>query len=94
MDGRVAQELKDHNGNLFFDSASLIEDEICLGVTWSVDWCVTSSFCFADSVLTHPRFSPNSGPYSATHSVGIMSFCIANLSLELRYVILQPSHRI
>jgi hypothetical protein len=40
MDGRVAQELKDANGNLFFDPASLVEDEIRLGVTWSVDWYV------------------------------------------------------
>jgi hypothetical protein len=38
MDGRVAQELKDSNGNLFFDSNSLIDGEIRLGVTWSVDW--------------------------------------------------------
>jgi predicted Zn-ribbon and HTH transcriptional regulator len=38
MDGRVAQELKDHNGNLFFNQDSIIEGEIRLGVTWSVDW--------------------------------------------------------
>jgi hypothetical protein len=44
MDGRVAQELKDHNGNLFFNPASLIESEIRLGVTWSVDWCVHQYF--------------------------------------------------
>jgi hypothetical protein len=38
MDGWVAQELQDSNGNLFFDSNSLIDSEIRLGVTWSVDW--------------------------------------------------------
>jgi DNA-directed RNA polymerase subunit RPC12/RpoP len=43
MDGRVAQELKDHAGNLFFDRNSLDADEIRLGVTWSVDWYVCIS---------------------------------------------------
>jgi hypothetical protein len=38
MDGRIAQELKDHNSNLFFDMDSLINHKIRLGVTWSVDW--------------------------------------------------------
>jgi DNA-directed RNA polymerase subunit RPC12/RpoP len=41
MDGRVAQELKDSTGNLFFDSNSLAANEIRLGVTWSIDWCVS-----------------------------------------------------
>jgi predicted Zn-ribbon and HTH transcriptional regulator len=40
MDGCVAQELTDHNGNLFFNQNSTIDGEIHLGVTWSVDWYV------------------------------------------------------
>jgi DNA-directed RNA polymerase subunit RPC12/RpoP len=40
MDGRIAQELKDNLGNLFFDRNSLDANEIRLGVTWSVDWYV------------------------------------------------------
>jgi hypothetical protein len=43
MDGRVAQELKDNAGNLFFDPESLDANEIRLGVTWSVDWYVPIS---------------------------------------------------
>jgi hypothetical protein len=38
MDGRVAKELKDNTGNLFFDPNSVDPHEIRLGVTWSVDW--------------------------------------------------------
>jgi hypothetical protein len=38
MDGRVAQELKDNAGNLFFDPKSLEPNKICLGVTWSINW--------------------------------------------------------
>jgi hypothetical protein len=40
MDSCVAQELKDHSSNLFFHPASLIEDKIHLGVTWSIDWYI------------------------------------------------------
>jgi hypothetical protein len=89
MDGRVAQELKDDNGNRFFDPTSLIEGEIRLGVTWSVDWYVHRYSIGQFAYFLLLRFSPNNGSYSATHSVGIMSFCIANLSPELRYVSLQ-----
>jgi hypothetical protein len=46
MDGRVAQELKDYNGNLFFNQNSTIEGKIRLGVTWSVDWSVYQSIIY------------------------------------------------
>jgi hypothetical protein len=38
MDGRVAKELKDNAGNLFFDPNSVDPNKIHLGVIWSVDW--------------------------------------------------------
>ncbi|KDQ55891.1 hypothetical protein JAAARDRAFT_195137 [Jaapia argillacea MUCL 33604] len=69
MDGTVPCEVKSHNGSLFFDKASLEEEnEIRLVVTFSLDW-----------------FNVNNSAFASSHSTGVMLFCISNLRPELRY---------
>jgi hypothetical protein len=82
QDADVWKTIKDPNQESFFFGRHT-EKEIRLGVSFSLDWSV-SRVLIITRILILFRFGRKRSSFGPSHSSGVMSFCIQNLTTALR----------
>ena len=93
MDGDIWKTAKGPDDKLFFDpntNDNNLRDatkELRIGVTLGIDWYVCPTLVLYQQYIdVSERFGPGTSSYGPSHSSGCISFSIANLPPELRYV--------